>query len=410
MKSFTSDGEIIGALIAKAKYGTLRKAASSVGVHHTTMLHHIAMGKERGLTANSVIKDPIDKAKAEITALKQQVKNLEREAESAEAIRREIYKIAEYSPEPPTWLVKPGTAGSRGMPTFFGSDWHYGEVVNADEVGGTNEFNSTIAGQRIKRGVDTTCDLAFNHMGRSKIEYPGIVFALGGDLISGDIHEELMVTNDRTPQQCVNDLTDIIAAAIETFLGKFGRVFVPCVTGNHGRATHKPRLKGRVFTSYEWNIYCNLVRYFRNEKRVAIQVSNGADTRWNVYGHRYLMTHGDNLGVKGGDGIIGALGPIRRGEIKLRNSEGQIGRDFDTVIMGHWHQYLPLPGLIVNNSIKGLDEYAHLRLRAPWSRPSQALWFTHPEHGITAQWQVYCGENLRNAPKRKAKVLEWGDV
>jgi hypothetical protein len=105
--------------------------------------------------------------------------------------------------------------------------------------------------------------------------------------------------------------------------------------------------------------------------------------------HRYLLTHGDSLGVKGGDGLIGALGPIMRGTIKLNRQESQIGRDFDTAIMGHWHQYLTLPGLIVNNSLKGYDEFSHLALRAPYSRPSQALWFTHPEHGITAHWQVY---------------------
>jgi hypothetical protein len=44
-------------------------------------------------------------------------------------------------------------------------------------------------------------------------------------------------------------------------------------------------------------------------------------------------------------------------------------------------------------------------LRAPYSRPSQALWFTHPEHGITAHWQVYL-EGLRKAHDKK-QWLQW---
>jgi hypothetical protein len=38
------------------------------------------------------------------------------------------------------------------------------------------------------------------------------------------------------------------------------------------------------------------------------------DVHYRVYGVRFLLNHGDMLGVKGGDGIIGAIGPIMRGE------------------------------------------------------------------------------------------------
>jgi hypothetical protein len=176
---------------------------------------------------------------------------------------------------------------------------------------------------------------------------------------------------------------------------------VPCVVGNHGRSTKKMQMKERVFTSHEWNVYCGVARHFRKSKHVQFCIPETADCAFNLFGHRYLLTHGDSLGTKGGDGIIGALGPIMRGSLKTHRSEAQIGRDFDTLLIGHWHQYITLPGLIVNNSLKGYDEYAHLVLRAPYSRPSQALWFTHPEHGITAHWQVYLEKQL--APLTTAK-------
>jgi hypothetical protein len=348
----------------------------------------------------------IRKKNAEINDLNRTITQIRRDNDTCEAIRKEIWGLAAHSPEPPEWIQGRGVRnGSRGGPITIWSDIHYGEVVNPDEINGVNAFNKNIAAKRIHRLVNTTVDLAFNHMGRAKTTYPGIVICLGGDMIGGDIHEELLATNDRTPHQSVNDLTDLLAGGIEECASKFGKVFVPCVVGNHGRNTKKMRMKGRVFTNFDWSIYCNLERSFRKDRHVQFYVPSQADAAFQLYGHRYLLTHGDSLGVKGGDGIIGALGPIMRGTLKVHRSEAQIGRDFDTLVIGHWHQYITLPGLVCNNALKGYDEYAMLQLRAPYSRPSQALWFTHPEHGITAHWQVYL-EGIQHAQDSKT-WMKW---
>lgn len=404
MKGQITDAELIGYLKAIEKHGTVIAAASAIGKNRSWLQEKKQEAISRGLTAQTVIRDPVAKLQAENADLRQQVKELQREEETAAAIREQIWKLEAHDPNPPTWEIKPGKTGHRGMPMLLASDWHYGEVVRPEEIGGLNKFNSEIAAKRIERMTNTAIDLAFNHMGRAKTVYPGIFLMYGGDMISGDIHEELARTNDRTPIQCVNDLTDIMAAQVETLATKFGKVYVPCVTGNHGRNTKRMFAKGRVFTSYEWNIYNNLARHFKRSLHVFFNIPEETDCRFSVYGHRYLLTHGDTLGVKGGDGIIGALGPIRRGEIKIRNAESQIDRDFDTLVMGHWHQYIPLPGLIVNNALKGYDEYARSFLRAPYSRPSQAMWFTHPEHGVTAHWQIYL-EGQKQAAKER--TVEW---
>lgn len=333
-----------------------------------------------------------------LNGLRSQVQRLQVEKDTAEAIRSTIFGLSEHTPEPPAWVHRiSGPSEHRGGPTTMWSDFHYGETIDADQVAGVNSFNAEIAQKRFHKLVDTTIDLSFNHMGSAKKHYPGVVIMLGGDMISGMIHEELAETNDRTSWQSVNDVTDLLASGIETMATKFGKVFLPCVVGNHGRATIKPRCKSAVFHSYDWGIYCNLERHFKKSKHVKFMIPSQTDARFDVFGHRYLLTHGDNMGVKGGDGIIGAIGPIMRGSVKIHSSEAEIGRDFDTLVMGHWHQYVALPGLIVNNSLKGYDEYARLRLRAKYSRPSQALWFTHPQHGITAHWQVYLEPKLKRA-------------
>src|ERR1035437_1522240 len=340
----------------------------------------------------------------ELLDQRRMITRLNEEHDSAKTIREKAYKIAAYDPDPPQWTVREGRAGARGVPATIWSDWHLGEVVR---MPGVNTFDKRVAARRIQRLVEITVDLAYNHMGHAKISYPGCIVALGGDMLGGAIHEELMTTNDRTTQQSIEDLIDLLTAGLETMASKFGKLFVPCVVGNHGRSTKKMQMKQRVFTSHEWNVYCGVARYFRNSKHVQFKIPEVADAAFNIFGHRYLLTHGDSLGTKGGDGIIGALGPIMRGTLKTHRSEAQLGRDYDTLLIGHWHQYITLPGLIVNNSLKGYDEFAHMVLRAPYSRPSQALWFTHPEHGITAHWQVYLEKQLK--PLEEKPWVSWQD-
>ena len=401
--------DLVAALQAAENHKTRAEAARFLGLKERAFLSRLSAAKVLGLTANSQLQSEEQKLRLKVKTLEAALRAKEQKDDSAEEIRRRIYELAERSPEPPVWTVKDcGPGGKRGTPCTLWSDWHRGEIVRKEEVNGLNEFTSEIHDRRVKRLVDTTIDLCYNHMGRAKTKYPGAVVMLGGDFINGDIHEELQINADRTTQQNINELTDVLAAAIDTMAGHFGNVFCPAVVGNHGRNTRKPRMKGRTYTSHEWNIYVNLERHFRKSKHVSFLVPSGTDAYFPVVGTRYLLTHGDSLGVKGGDGIIGAIGPIMRGSIKVGNSESQVGRDIDCLVMGHWHQPLWLPGVIVNGALKGYDEYAKLQLRAPYGRPSQMLWFTHPEHGITAKWEVFLeGRKQAREIKPEPGVPEW---
>lgn len=402
-KQRPSDADLQRFVDLALELGSDGAAATKLGLAYSTGHHWRQYARDGGIVAAGTSQRALS---AQVQELKRQLDRQQREEDTAAIIRERLYGLSAITPKPPAWLEQTRKASKvRGCPVTLWSDWHYGEVVRPEEVGGVNTFNAKVAEQRIRRLVDSTIELCFHHMGASEAEYPGIVVALGGDMISGDIHEELAVTNDRTPYQAINDLADICAAALTRIADSFGKVYVPCVVGNHGRGTHKPRHKGRVHTSFEWNLYCTLERHFRNDKRIQFDIPEQTDCHFSVYGHRILLTHGDSLGARGGDGIIGSLGPIMRGKIKTGHSEAQIGRDFDTLMIGHFHQYITLPGLVVNNSLKGYDEYARLFLRAPYSRPSQALFFVHPRHGVTAHWQVYL-EDLPNVEgKAWLKVL-----
>lgn len=396
----TTDAEIVDALRAlRDADGNKSAAARQSGIDYEQLRRRLRLADRRGLTADSPVMTEMERLRIALRKAQEDLRAAQREQDTAESIRKAIWGLSARTPDPPKWLAAPHTkANARGVPMTVWSDWHYGEVVSPNEVGGVNEFNAEIAKTRINTLVEKIIELSFHHMGDATKDYPGIIVCLGGDLITGDIHEELLATNDRTVQQQINDLTDLLIAAIGRLADVFGRVFVPAVPGNHGRSTRRPRMKGRVYTSHEWNIYCNLERYFRHDKRVSFLIPGEADAYFTVYGHRFLLTHGDSLGVKGGDGIIGAIGPIMRGTLKVGRSEAAVGRDIDTVIMGHWHTPLWLPGAIVNGTLKGYDEYARLEIRAPYSPASQMLWFVHPKTGLTAKWEVYLEPWANKAP------------
>lgn len=363
---------------------------------------------ERLRADNQALKDAEAKTFSKLRAAEKELQAIKRDNISAEEIREDLYGLSKITGDPPKWLWTKRPHGAPGVPMLFLSDWHWGEIVDPIQVGGANKFNRAIAKLRVQRLRDAALDLTVNHM--VKPSYPGIVVCLGGDMISGNIHEELRETNEGSVQQAVLEVQEQLEAFLASMADQFGRVFIPCVVGNHGRTTLKPRMKNRVYESYEWNLYCQLERHFRNDKRVQFMIPGETDAYFSVLGHRFLLTHGDTLGVKGGDGIIGALGPITRGTIKVGRSEAQIGRDFDTLLMGHWHIYIPrgdASAALVNGSLKGYDEYARLQLRVPYSRPSQSLWFIHEKYGFTAQWPIY----LDTLPKqdKKREWVSWRD-
>lgn len=322
-----------------------------------------------------------------------QIDTLHAKLLTEDRVKEMILGLKEREPKPPVWASKPITKGAPGIPMTIWSDFHWGEVVDKKQVHGLNSFNMPIARQRLHTLVDKTISLCFDHMVNPK--YPGIVLMLGGDMVSGDIHDELEITNEVPAGPVLIDLLENLIAGVDKFIASFGKVWIVGVAGNHGRTNKKPRFKNRQYTNYDWMIYQLLKTHYKADSRVSFLIPDGADAMFNVYNTKFLLTHGDNLGVNGGDGIIGLIGPVMRGDFKIRNAQSAIGMPYDVLVLGHWHTYMPTPKIIINGSLKGFDEYAHLKLRAKPERPIQALWFVHPENGITNHWPIYCDEAKR---------------
>lgn len=378
--------------ILNAHSGNITLAAASIKMHPATFRNRILAARKFGIEpAAPVLKPSIevvdqDKMKDRIFELETALKAVRKDTLTDQWVKRKIIGLNEeiVGAEPPEWLLEiPRGIALPGVPTAFWSDWHWGEVVFPNQVNGVNEFNLEIAHRRAKSLVQKTIYLLKQHIVNPN--YPGIVLALGGDMMSGDIHEELSESNEIPQMPCLIDLYGVLVWAIKTLADEFGAVFVPCVTGNHGRNTKRFRAKGRNFSNFDWLLYQFLDKAFEGDERVTFFIPDGPDACYSVVGHKYLMTHGDQF--RGGDGMIGHFGPVLRGEKKKQSRNANIGLEFDTMIHGHFHTYFPTDGIIGNGSLKGLDEYA-FQGNFGYEPPQQALWLTHPQHGITIQMAV----------------------
>jgi hypothetical protein len=333
--------------------------------------------------------------KDKITVLQAALKKAQREANELDVVREVVGLVARAPREVPGWVSNPPKKCRRRLPEVpvtMWSDWHLGEVVSADETNG-NKYDMAIAEERVHRLVDTTVELCRLHS--STAPQPGIVVCLGGDAVSGGLHPELKATDEVEPIPAAIKAVDWIAAGLERLADEFGRVYVPGVCGNHGRLTAKPEFKRYYRKNFDWLILQCLIRHFEDDRRVQIDVRPSNEVHFRVYNERYLLMHGDMLGVKGGDGIIGSIGPIMRGEVKVSGQSSSVGLEFDKLLIGHWHQRLWLPRVICSGTLKGFDEYARLQLRAKPDVPTQPLWFVHPERGITTMHDLFVEPSVK---------------
>jgi hypothetical protein len=244
----------------------------------------------------------------------------------------------------------------------------------------------TVARKRIEKLFDATIKLCReNHTG----VYPGIVVNLVGDMVSGGLHPELKATDEEEAIPASLKAIEWMAGGLARMADEFGQVYVPGVAGNHGRNTVRPEFKRYYRKNFDWLILQMLARHFSDDPRVTFDVRPANEVYYRVFNMRYLMLHGDMLGVKGGDGIIGPIGPITRGEVKKSGAYSQMGRPFDKMLHGHYHSRLWLPRSTGAGSPKGYCEFVKNALGAKPDRPTQPLWFVHEKHGETAHWDIY---------------------
>jgi hypothetical protein len=317
------------------------------------------------------------------------IRSLEREAEIRDAELATLRALDGLNVEPVKWSTSRKKAATKHLATALVmlSDLHLDEVVDPAEVNGLNAYSREIARQRLERTAAGAIRLGTQLM--SGFTYQGAIVVLGGDLVSGNLHDLGEFNESHSVIATVDYWVDHLALFFDQIAQAYGDVHVVSVVGNHGRLTRKPRTKGRVEDNFDYLLARLLQRHYRTDERFTWNIPLSADAYVDVYDTRLLITHGDQ--ARGGSGISGLLTPVSLLDHRKRKRDASLGRPYSHLLMGHWHTYLRTGTVTVNGSMKGTDEYAFLS-NFGHEEPSQAFAVITPQHGVTIESAIYCAD------------------
>jgi len=325
-----------------------------------------------------------------IAKLRAQLHKSRRRIKAAETERDEyaerVDALITLTDAPPTELkikrkATKKKSKTQGVPVMLWSDWHVEEQVDPITVNDRNEYNPKIAKRRSER-IAEGCAWLIETL-KAGWEIKRAVIWLGGDLITGYIHEELVESNAMSPTNAILLAQKLIEAALLYIAEecKLERIDVICNHGNHGRTTMKRRVQTSAANSYENLLYKVMASRFEDDPRFHFQIAEGSHSYAEVLGETIRFHHGDD--IRYGGGIGGLTIPLRKA-INGWTSH----KPADITCIGHFHQFMDIGNAVVNGSLIGWNAYA-LSIKATYEPPRQAFFLMDADHGKRLVTPVY---------------------
>jgi len=267
------------------------------------------------------------------------------------------------------------------------TDWHTGEVQDASEIEGFNEYNPDVQDRRIDKFTDIIIRKVTYDRLAYRIDRIEVIFT--GDLISGDIHDELKITNAYPLPVQIVETAKKKSKMLAILAANFAEVVVHDLTAdNHSRLTKKPQFKEEGRNSHNYVVAEMTKAYLINVKNVEYNIYPMHEVVINVHGMKYLISHGHE--IRGWMGIpwysvIRKLGKEAMARMQLimnaRDNElekmKQLG--FHKFKFGHFHTYFDNDQYSCGSSLSGTNALDHADGR--FGFPGQTLTVIHPNHG-----------------------------
>lgn len=339
------------------------------------------------IDAAKLVRERAQAAKA--ARLESEVKALTRELELAEE-RMGILAELDVAQRPLRPLLTApikghGKAAKRtATAVCLASDWHVEERVDPKTIDGLNEYNPTIAERRSRRFFEGVEWLIREQSSMFQIQ--DLMLWLGGDIITGYLHEELVEGNFLSPTEAVLFAHRLISDGIRFWLKATElNINVVCDFGNHGRTTAKPRVATAAKNSFEWLMYHMLAKEFAAEPRVQFKIADGHHSMSVIGAYRLHSTHGDKVKSMGGIGGIDV--PLNRAIAQWHQT-----MPADCTINGHFHTYHAGERNTRNGSLIGYAPFSRDIVRARYEPPQQAFFLIDAKRGKTQCAPIWVGE------------------
>lgn len=383
------------AIDAVNDYGTITKAAKKLGIPRKTLSSRYNKAIDQGYCAGVPVIDTgkkivFDAKLKSITKEKRELqqkydsllKTLEETAGTKNIISDMQQQIALADPERVRITMdRPGSSRSESVAVMLCSDLHYEERIIPATVNGLNEYDTSIAETRFFNVFKNGLKLV--EMTRHSSDIKTLILWLGGDLISGYIHEELKETNAMSPVEASLSVYRLCESAIDFLAenGGFEQIVVVCSVGNHGRTTDKTRFSTCVENSFEWLIYNFLASKYADSKIVRFNLSRSYLNYMNIYKWVVRFHHGNY--VRYGGGVGGITIPLNKAIAHWNQS-----KHADLDVFGHWHQRMSGKNYVCNGSIIGYGPYA-LAIKAPFEVPQQSFFLINSGKGKTVEAPIF---------------------
>ena len=329
-------------------------------------------------------------------SLKQEAKK-ELLVEAVKKFTPSYKSVKKYKIRKPKSKVRASSAQSVVAPL---TDTHIGDNVEADEMVGLNAYNIDIFNKRLHGWATQLLTLV--ELRRNSVEVDELIIPMLGDMISGDIHMELALTNnDHNMGQMIRG-ANLIAQALMFLAPHFDKVRVPCVVGNHGRMTRKPPMKNK-YMDWDYMLYQWVSVFCKNQKNIEFHIPKSFMTTVEVKNRNILLSHGDFInGAGSGTAISKGIMNMRnvlqfrkglQDEIgNLRNEQIGLPEYFDSVLIGHFHRIdeidIGTGAIHICGCMKGGDEFAMQRVQAI-NKPRQLALYYHPKYGEIGKDIIY---------------------
>lgn len=247
------------------------------------------------------------------------------------------------------------------------SDWHIEEEVKAGTVNNLNKFNLDIAKERVHKFFRKIVSLTAKE--KQDVKIYDLILVLGGDFISGNIHDELLETCLIPPVEAIIFVQELIESGIDFLLEHTKlSITLPCVVGNHTRITAKVHISTEQGNSLETLMYHSLMKRYKGVDRVRFIIGSGYHIYLPIYDDVFRIHHGHAVNYGGG---VGGLSIPLNKAISQWDKTQCVNHD----ILGHFHTYNSFKKATVNGSLIGYSPFA-IRIKAEYEPPTQAffLW------------------------------------
>ena len=363
----------------------------------------------------SITKKLDDKYKHQISALQEESRLLRKQTreqvkeatvlmafqKGIEIVGKQVsLRLPSFGPRPTSAKAKEHTEEA----VLFQSCWHYGEVITPAEISNFGGYDTARCKAEVQNMTDSVINLATVHHSGLDIKKLWVVNV--GDNVSGDIHDELTITNERPITSQIMECALLHALSLRDLAQTYAEVEFVGIIGNHGRTTKVPTFKQKAGDSFDRLVYEMLAILVGGIDNIKVTIPNEPKHLMTINHHNFLFEHGDSIRMWMGFPHYGAsreqakiLTSYVNAHALVNNKElaDYMAKGFRYFCFGNFHTSLITDGpagseMLATGSLKGFDEYSWSRL-STGSLPSQLFFGVHKERGISFRYKLDLSDN-----------------